>query len=516
MALSRLRVWVITATAVWLSLLAMDSSRSCRVSAQPARGIPSSPPSGQEAALSSAYSPPSPEEVTLFQSWLVQSSVQARSRSNPSVFVSPQELALFGGPGDTGVTSATPGVLSVGSGSGAGAGAGGQGVITGGGRRRSRSRRRRRRRSLLTVDPPIDGDQHHPPPPPPPPPSLLPAARRELKQPASSPSPPPRNTTGTSNAANSSSSSSSTPGVDAVVAKDGSGQFTTVQAAVNAAPGNKRYVVLVKRGTYVEKLAVSKGYVTLRGEGPYLTKLTYNDTAGSAGGTSLSASVTVTGKFFSAEDLEFANGSPRPDTSSRTGQAVAFRITGDQAAFYNCRFIGYQDTLYSHRGRHYFKNCYIRGSVDFIFGDGTAMFLDSDLYADVIDKGGYLTAQNRGTATSTTGFVFLRCKVNGNGLVYLGRPWGNSARTVFAYTYMSDVVKPAGWNDWGKNVTKLTVFYGEYKNTGPGAATGLRETWAFQLTDAQAKPFLTVDFIGGKSWIPQSGLKGLTGKNVTK
>ncbi|GBG84826.1 hypothetical protein CBR_g39202 [Chara braunii] len=512
MALSRLRVWAITATAVWLSLLAMDS-KSWRVSAQTTAVISASPLTAEEAELVSAYSPPSPDEVTLFDSWLSQD----RSTSSPPV--PPQILALFGGPGDTGVTSATPGVVAVGR------GAGGQVVMTGGGRRR----RRRRSRSLLTVEPALDGDQLLAPPHP----SSPLGGRRELQQSASSPSPAPGNTTGTSNAPDSSgnagppppppppsssspppsSSSSSTPGVDAVVAKDGSGQFTTVQAAVNNAPGNKRYVVFVKRGTYVEKVLVDKAYVTLRGEGPYLTTLTYSDTNAATGSTSASASVSVTGNFFSAEDIEFANGAPRPDTSSVTGQAVAIRITGDQAAFYNCRFIGYQDTLYSLQGRHYFKQCYIRGSVDFIFGDGTAMFLDSDLFADVIDKGGYLTAQNRGTAKSTTGFVFLRCKVNGNGLVYLGRPWGKAARTVFAYTYLSEVVQPAGWDTWGKTVPKkMTVFYGEYKNTGPGAEISRRVKWSRQLTAAQAKQFLTVDFIDGKSWIPKSGLQGLTDK----
>ncbi|GBG84824.1 hypothetical protein CBR_g39200 [Chara braunii] len=492
MALSRLRMWVITATAVWLAL-AMDS-KSWRVSAQATAVVSASPLTAEEAGLASAYSPPSPDEVNLFESWLAQWSIQARSRS-PSAPVPPEVLALFGGPGDTGVTSGTPGVVAVEG------GAGGQVAMTGGGRRR----RRRRRRSLLTVEPALDGDQLHAPPHP----SSPLGGRRELQQPASSLSPAPGNTA-SRNARP--PSSSSIPGVDAVVAKDGSGQFTTVQAAVNNAPGNKRYVVLVKRGTYVEKVVVSKAYVTLRGEGPYLTKLTYSDTNAATGSTPASASVSVTGNFFSAEDIEFANGAPRPDTSSRNGQAVAIRIEGDQAAFYNCRFTGYQDTLLSLRGRHYFKNCYVRGSVDFIFGDGTAMFLDSDLYADVIDKGGYLTAQLRGTATSTTGFVFLRCKVNGNGLVYLGRPWGNAARTVFAYTYLSEMVQPKGWNDWGKDVKKLTVFYGEYKNTGPGAATGRRVNWSRQLTDAQAKPFLTVDFINGMSWIPQCGLKGLTGK----
>ncbi|GBG92557.1 hypothetical protein CBR_g55951 [Chara braunii] len=308
---------------------------------------------------------------------------------------------------------------------------------------------------------------------------------------------------------------------DVVVAQDGSGNFRTVQAAINAAPvkSTKRFVIFIKPGRYTEKVTVpsNKPFITLRGSGPYRTVISWGDRASTLlkttkkpMGTFLSASVGVNADYFTAEDITFQNHASRPRPNSFTEQAVAFRITGDFAAFHNVRFYGYQDTLYCHRGRHLFKNVYVRGSVDFIFGNGRSMFLDSLLFADVTKTGGALTAQKRDSTKEPTGFVFIRCKVQGTGQVYLGRAWGRAARTIFAYTYMDNVILPVGWNDWFDPTRQETIFYAEYRCSGPGARRGQRARWSFGLTDKQVQPFLSTNFIDGKKWLGKTGIPGLS------
>lgn len=127
---------------------------------------------------------------------------------------------------------------------------------------------------------------------------------------------------------------------------------------------------------------------------------------------------------------------------------MALRISADMAAFINCRFVGAQDTLYDHKGRHYFKKCYIQGSVDFIFGNGLSLYESCHLHAKT-DTYGALTAQKRESMLEETGFSFVNCKVTGSGALYLGRAWGTFSRVVFAYTYMDKMITPRGWNDWG-------------------------------------------------------------------
>lgn len=127
---------------------------------------------------------------------------------------------------------------------------------------------------------------------------------------------------------------------------------------------------------------------------------------------------------------------------------MAFRISGDKAAFKSCRFIGAQDTLYDHVGRHYFENCYIEGSVDFVFGDGLSLYKNCHLHA-VTNSYGALAAQKRESLLEETGFSFVGCRVTGSGALYLGRAWGTFSRVVFAYTYMDKIITPKGWYDWG-------------------------------------------------------------------
>lgn len=142
------------------------------------------------------------------------------------------------------------------------------------------------------------------------------------------------------------------------------------------------------------------------------------------------------------------NTAPSPPSGALGKQGVALRISADKAAFIGCKFIGAQDTLYDHTGRHYFADCYIQGSVDFIFGNGLSLYHACHLHA-VTNSYGALTAQRRESVLEETGFSFVNCKVTGSGVLYLGRAWGTFSRVVFAFTYMDKIISPDGWYDWG-------------------------------------------------------------------
>src|ERR1044071_655707 len=178
---------------------------------------------------------------------------------------------------------------------------------------------------------------------------------------------------------------------DVTVAKDGSGNFTTVQAAINAAPTGRTtpYVIYIKNGKYKEKINIpaNKPFLQLVGESVANVILTWDDfsgkpnPAGGTFGTSNSASFTVTAADFSAINITFEN------TTGDSPQALAIYVSGDRAAFKNCRFLGGQDTIFAGQpnsatiARQYFRNCYIDGTVDFIFGDARAVFDSCVIYA---------------------------------------------------------------------------------------------------------------------------------------
>ncbi|KAH7281212.1 hypothetical protein KP509_36G035900 [Ceratopteris richardii] len=216
-----------------------------------------------------------------------------------------------------------------------------------------------------------------------------------------------------------------------------------------------------------------------------------------------SPTMSVNADFFVAWNIIVENDAPPPQQGQIDGQAVAFRISGNYGALYNCKFLGHQDTLYDHKGRHYFKHCFIQGNVDFIFGNGRSIY--KDCYARALpieyESVGAVTAQKRGFSNFDSGFSFLNCNISGDGKVYLGRAWGNESRVVFAYTWMGDVVVPEGWNDFGFPARERTVFYAEYECSGPGANNSTRVSWARQLTPDEAQPFLSVGFINGEEWL---------------
>ncbi|MCO5553236.1 hypothetical protein L7F22_006757 [Adiantum nelumboides] len=288
------------------------------------------------------------------------------------------------------------------------------------------------------------------------------------------------------------------------VSKSGNADFSTVQDAVDSvlSDNQERVVIQIDAGTYKEKVEIPKGkdYISLVGAGSGTTTITWDDTATSAGSTFKSASVAVNSDFFIARDIAFENSAPAPKPGAEGRQAVALRIGGDKASFFSCKFYGAQDTLYDYKGRHYFKSCFIQGSIDFIFGDGQSYY-DSCQLNSIASSSGSLTAQKREKPSENTGFSFVNCKVTGSGMIYLGRAWGAYSRVVFLFTYIDDIIRPAGWNDFGDSSHQETAFYGEYQCSGPGANSKNRVTWSYQLTAAQAAPFQTLGFVDGESWV---------------
>ena len=288
-----------------------------------------------------------------------------------------------------------------------------------------------------------------------------------------------------------------------VVAADGSGEFRSVQQALDHVPenNNQPVVIDIKPGVYNEQVRVSAGknHVTLRGEDPNKTILTFKLSALQAGNTRLAFSTLLNANDFRAENLTFEN------TFGTGSQAVALFVDAERASFKNCRFLGWQDTLFVNGSRHYFKNCYIEGHVDFIFGTASAVFEDCTIHS----KGqGYVTAHYRLSNEENTGFVFLRCRLTGEKVgsgVYLGRPWRPYARVVFINCWLGSHIRPEGWDNWRDPAREKTAWFGEYKSTGPGANPKGRVAWSRQLTSKEAAEFSRVKFFS-------QSVRGLTGK----
>lgn len=294
------------------------------------------------------------------------------------------------------------------------------------------------------------------------------------------------------------------PSCSRYVAKSGA-QYTTVKSAVSSVPDGmtERCVIYVAEGVYEENFQIesTKGPITLQGVSAITTVIQYGLYAEVAGSTAKSCTVCVDSDKFIAQDITIANTHPPPAGGAVGQQAVAFLIEGDEAEFYRVAFLGGQDTLYDKAGRHYYKNCYIQGSIDFIFGAGDAYFDGCVLNSIAAPYSGSLTAQKKTTENQISGFVFNGCVVTGSGPIYLGRAWGIYSKVIFAYTNITAPIIPAGWFNWGDPTREKTVYYAQYKCYGPGANTTGRVNWSKDLSDSQAAPFLTWDYIDGSQWI---------------
>ncbi len=294
---------------------------------------------------------------------------------------------------------------------------------------------------------------------------------------------------------------------DFIVARDGSGDFATIQEAINAVPDFRKNqtTIYIRNGVYKEKLvlAASKTNVRFIGEDAASTILTYDDYAsrknrfGEEMGTTGSTSFYVFADDFTAENITFEN------AAGPVGQAVAVRVDGDRVKFVHCRFVGFQDTLYPHgeESRQYYKDCTIEGTTDFIFGWSTAVFDNCTIHCK---KGGqYITAASTPEG-KRYGFVFLNCTLTADadaGPYYLGRPWRPYARTVFINCTLGEHIRPEGWHNWNKPDAEKTSFYAEYHSRGPGANPAARAAWSHQLTDEEAATYTLENIFG--DWDPE-------------
>lgn len=319
-----------------------------------------------------------------------------------------------------------------------------------------------------------------------------------------------------------------TPAHMIVVSKDGTGDYTTVQAAVDSIPvGNTtRKVIYIKNGVYNEKISVSstKPFISFIGQSRDGTIVTYND-YGNAVGTSNSYTVNVAANNFTADNLTIRNTAFQRGT---VGPSVALYVTSDKVIFNNVRLAGFQDTLYVNSGRQYFTNSIIEGDVDWIFGNATAFFDNSEIKF-VGASGGHTTAAST-DQTADFGYVFMNSKLTRgtssitdsvtvgpwdplwdidaninatNGVLDLGRPWRAYANVKYINTWMDAHIKSVGWDNWGNASNEATARYGEYNTTGPGANPKARYKWTSQLTSNEANPYTVQNVMNGSDgWDP--------------
>jgi pectinesterase len=291
-----------------------------------------------------------------------------------------------------------------------------------------------------------------------------------------------------------------------IVAKDGNGNYKTVQAAFDAVPLNnkKPTTIFIKNGTYKEKLHLdsTKNFVTVIGEDKFKTILTYDDHTGKVSpkgdtiNTRTSASFVVKANNFAAENITFQN-----DAGFNAGQAVGLESDGDKASFYNCRIVGNQDILFTNNdnSRQYYKDCYIEGTTDFIFGSSTVWFERCHIHSK---KNSHVTAAST-PQQHQFGYVFSDCILTGDTTLHsvsLGRPWRQYANVAYIHCYIGPHIKPEGWSNWNNTDNYKTTRYSEYKNYGPGANISSRVSWSHQLTDEEVKRYTIKNIFG--DWDP--------------
>lgn len=303
-----------------------------------------------------------------------------------------------------------------------------------------------------------------------------------------------------------------------LVSADGSGRYKTIQEAVAAVPdrGPGRTTILIKPGIYEGPIVIPavKTKLVFRGGNPANTVITWNRNVKDAlppGANAFNPGLHLLADDFRAENLTIQN------TSGDHGQAVAMRADADHAVFKNCRLLGWQDTLMLNKGRYYFQGCHIEGRVDFIYGNGTAVFDRCRIHSK---NGGYITAAST-PQDHPFGFVFLRCTLTGdpapwidpkgeippnpspNPLAYLGRPWRQYASVAFIECEIGSHVRPEGWHNWLKPDYETSVRYTEFANTGPGARPEGRVAWARQLRNGEAELITVRAVLGGADhWRP--------------
>lgn len=310
---------------------------------------------------------------------------------------------------------------------------------------------------------------------------------------------------------------------DIVVAKDGSGNYGTITEAVDALPGitrsrgGNRVVVYVKAGVYDEKVEIKSHIKNVMFVGDGMDKTVVTGHRNFMDGDSIFSSATfvVFGDGFWARDMTFEN-----TAGPQKHQAVALMVASDLSLFYQCSFKGYQDTLFAHSLRQFYRDCHIYGTIDFIFGNAAVVFQNCDIFVrrPMAHQGNVITAQGRDSPNENTGISIHASRVRpapefasvkGSFKSFLGRPWRKYSRTIVAKTYIDGLINPRGWEEWSGNFALSTLYYAEYMNVGSGASTSGRVKWPgfHVLRDpSEVSPFTVRNFIQGASWITRSGV----------
>ncbi|CAJ2638647.1 unnamed protein product [Trifolium pratense] len=300
---------------------------------------------------------------------------------------------------------------------------------------------------------------------------------------------------------------------DIVVAKDGSGKYKTISEALKHVPNKskKRTLIYVKKGIYYENVRVekTKWNVMIIGDGMTASIVSGRLNVVDGTPTFSSATFAVFGRNFIARDLGFRN-----TAGPQKHQAVALMTSADLAVYYKCHIDAYQDTLYVHANRQFYRECNIYGTVDFIFGNSAAVIQNCNIMPKLPMHGqqNTITAQGKTDPNMNTGISIQYCNIAPFGNLstvqtYLGRPWKNYSTTVYMKSRMEGFINPKGWLPWVGNSAPDTIFYAEFQNVGPGASTKNRVKWKGlkNISIKQANKFSVKDFVQGDRWIPASG-----------
>ncbi|GMP87610.1 hypothetical protein CsSME_00039912 [Camellia sinensis var. sinensis] len=311
-----------------------------------------------------------------------------------------------------------------------------------------------------------------------------------------------------------------------VVSQDGSHNFTTINDAVAAAPNNTHanngyFVIYVTAGVYQEYVSIAKNkkFLMMIGDGINQTVVTGNRSFVDGSTTFNSATFAVVGQGFVAVNMTFRN-----TAGAIKHQAVAVRNGADLSTFYKCSFEAYQDTLYAHSLRQFYRECDIYGTVDFIFGNAAAVFQNCNMYPREPLSGQFnaITAQGRTDPNQNTGISIQNCAIraaddlassNSTVQTYLGRPWKLYSRTVYMQSFMDSLINPLGWHEWDGDFALNTTYYAEFNNTGPGSDTSGRVTWSgYHIISAtDAINFTVSNFLVGDAWLSQTGVTFTSG-----
>lgn len=305
----------------------------------------------------------------------------------------------------------------------------------------------------------------------------------------------------------------SNPKPNVVVAKDGSGDVTTIREAIAKVPKKSatRFIIYAKAGEYLEQLILDKSFWNLMiyGDGKGKTIISFDDNFIDGTRTFDTATFAIAGRNFIAKDITFKN-----TAGASKHQAVAVRSGSDRSVFYRCSFDGFQDTLYAHSNRQFYRECDISGTIDFIFGNAAVVFQNCNIQPrqPMPNQFVTITAQGKKDPNQNTGISIQNCAMspldNLTAPTYLGRPWKNFSTTVIMNSQIGGFLAPKGWIEWTPNVEPPnTIFYAEYQNTGPGASVDQRIKWAGYkptISPNQASQYTVQSFIQGDVWLPET------------